>query len=106
MLIIPYQLMIKSKDTGSGSGGKGQGKSGCARMILFLTSDIESHRFDPELSKEEIKKFGNMTGLLMCLEDIKNPKKLSQIVAWLYDDSLSYRTKEVRHGFYNKLILA
>ena len=49
--------MIKSKVTGSGSGGKGQGKSRCARMILFLSFDIESHSLDPELSKEEIKKY-------------------------------------------------
>ena len=63
---------------------------------MWLVSNMENHKLDPEVSKEEFKKFANSTGLLICIEDIKNFKKLSQILAWQYDDNMTYRNKEVR----------
>ena len=62
---------------------------------MWLVSNMENHKLDPEVSKEEFKKFANSTGLLICIEDIKNFNKLSQILAWQYDSNMTYRNKEV-----------
>lgn len=62
---------------------------------MWLVSCMSNHKLDPEVSKEEFKKFANSTGLLICIEDIKNFKKLQQILAWQYDDNMTYRNKEV-----------
>ena len=62
---------------------------------MWLVSNMDNHKLDPEVSKEDFKKFANSTGLLICIEDIKKFKKLSQILAWQYDDNMTYRNKEV-----------
>ena len=62
---------------------------------MWLVSNMSNHKLDPDLSKEEFKKFANATGLLICIEDIKNYRKLKEILAWNYDENMTYRNKEV-----------
>ena len=66
---------------------------------MWLVSFMANHKLDPEVSKEEFKKFANAIGLLICVEDIKNLKRLSQFLAWLYDEAMTYRNKEVSSLF-------
>ena len=58
---------------------------------MWLVSSMSNHKLDPELSKEEFKKFANSTSLLICIEDIKNYRKLKEILAWNYDENMTYR---------------
>lgn len=63
---------------------------------MWLVSSMDNHKLDSEVSEEKFMKFANSTGLLICIEDIKNFKKLQQILAWQYNDNMTYRKKEVR----------
>ena len=59
---------------------------------MWLCGNLENHKLGPEVSMVEFKKFAYSTGLLISVDDIN---KLSQILAWQYDDNMTYRNKEV-----------